>query len=77
MNRKLIVVTAAALFAAGSLAIPAYAEGVKCGGTNRCKGWGSCKSANNACKGQNSCKGKSFTEMSSEAECTAKNGKVL
>ena len=49
--------TAAAIFAAGTFATAAHADGVKCGGVNACKGQSACKGATNSCKGQNACKG--------------------
>jgi len=76
-KRTMMTTTAAAIFAIGTLASPAFAAGVKCVGTNSCKGQSACKSASNACKGQNACKGKGFTEISTAAECTAKGGKVM
>jgi hypothetical protein len=77
MNKRTLITTAAAIFAAGSFVTAAHAAGVHCGGTNACKGQSACKSASNACKGQNACKGKGFTEASSSQECNAKGGKVL
>ena len=76
MNRR-ILLTAAAVFAAGTIGTLAHAETVHCAGTNACKGQSACKGANNACKGLNGCKGEGFTEMGSAAECTAKGGKVI
>ncbi|MBS0219417.1 MAG: hypothetical protein JSR91_01625 [Proteobacteria bacterium] len=77
MNKRMLITTAAAIFAAGTLVTAAHAESVKCGGTNSCKGQSACKSTSNACKGQNDCKGQGFTEMGSSMECTAKGGKVM
>ena len=77
MDKRTMMTTAAAIFAIGTLASPAFAAGVKCAGANSCKGHGACKTASNACKGQNACKGKGFTEASTAAECTAKGGKVM
>jgi len=71
-----IAATAAALFAAGTIAPVAQAEGgVKCTGGNSCKGQSACKSASNACKGQNACKGKGFTTTSTSLECQAVGGR--
>jgi hypothetical protein len=64
MNQRTFLATAAAIFAAGTLATAAHAETTHCGGTN-------------ACKGQSACKGQGFTETSDKASCTAKGGKVL
>jgi hypothetical protein len=77
MNKRTFLVTAASIFAAGTLATVAHAETVHCGGTNACKGQSACKSGNHSCKGQNACKGQGFTEMGTAADCTAKGGKVL
>jgi hypothetical protein len=77
MNKRTLVTTAAALFAAGTFATTAFAAGVKCGGTNACKGQSACKTASSACKGQNACKGQGFTEAGTSQDCTAKGGKVM
>lgn len=77
MTRKTLIATAAAIFAAGSLATTAHAAGVKCSGVNSCKGTSACKTASSSCKGQNSCKGQGFTETTDVATCTAQGGKVL
>ncbi len=77
MTRKTFIATAAAIFAAGTFASAAHAEGVKCGGVNSCKGTSACKTASSACKGQNACKGQGWTEAKTAAECTAAKGKVL
>jgi hypothetical protein len=77
MNKRTLITTAAAIFAAGTFASTAFAAGVKCGASNACKGQSACKSANSACKGQNACKGQGFTEAADAAACTAKGGKVM
>ena len=77
MNKRTLITTAAAIFAATTFVATANAAGVKCGGLNACKGQSACKGTANACKGQNACKGKGFTEISTAAECTAKGGKVM
>ena len=77
MNKRTLITTAAAIFAASTFVTAAHAEGVKCGGANSCKGQSACKSAANSCKGQNACKGQGFTEAGTTVECTAKGGKVL
>jgi len=77
MTKRTLVATAAALFAAGSLATTAHAQTAKCSGVNACKGTSACKSANSACKGQNACKGQGWTEAATAAECTGKGGKVM
>lgn len=75
-SAAVIAVTAAALFATGTVASVAHAEsGIKCIGGNACKGQSACKSASNACKGQNACKGKGFTQTSTSLECTALGGR--
>ena len=73
----LVAATAAAFFAAGTIAhvAPAQAD-VKCIGGNSCKGTSACKSASSACKGQNACKGKGFVSTKDAAACTAAGGKV-
>jgi hypothetical protein len=40
MNKRTLIVTAASIFAVGTFATAAFADGVKCGGTNACKGQG-------------------------------------
>ena len=77
MNKRTLITTAVAVFAAGSFATSAFAAGVKCTGSNACKGQSACKSASSACKGQNACKGQGFTEAADAAACTAKGGKVM
>jgi hypothetical protein len=77
MNKRTLITTAAAIFAAGTFVSPSFAAGVKCSGTNACKGQSACKTASSACKGQNACKGKGFTEASTAQDCTSKGGKVL
>ena len=77
MNKRTLIVTAAAIFAAGTMASTSFAAGVKCTGANACKGQSACKSANSACKGHNACKGQGFTEAADAKECTAKGGKVM
>ena len=63
MNTKIVVATAAALFAAGSIAAAnAQQAPIKCAGIN-------------ACKGQNACKGKGFVETGSTVECTVLKSK--
>ena len=73
MTKRTLVATAAALFAAGTLATVAQAQTTKCSGANACKGTSACKTANNACKGQNACKGTGFTEATKE-ECAKVQG---
>jgi hypothetical protein len=77
MTKQALIATAISIFAAGSFATAAHAEGVKCHGTNACKGQSACKSATNACKGQNACEGQGFTEMKDASACTSAGGKVL
>ena len=75
MDRKLIVSTAAALFAAGTLVTAAHAQGTnKCYGINACKGQSACKSTRTSCKGQNACKGQGITVTATTLECTASSG---
>jgi hypothetical protein len=77
MTKRTLVATAAAIFAASTFATAAYADGVKCGGTNACKGQSACKSGASSCKGQNACKGQGFTEAADAAACGKAGGKVL
>lgn len=74
-----IAATAAALFAMGTVAAPAYAAdaGVKCAGTNSCKGTSECKTASSECKGHNACKGQGWVTMKTADACTAAGGKVV
>ncbi len=71
MNKKAIVATAAAVFAAGTFVATSASAKVQCPGANACKGQSACKSSANACKGQNACKGKGFTETTTSIECQA------
>jgi hypothetical protein len=79
MNSKIVIATAAALFAAGSIAAANAQSTIKCAGTNACKGQSSCKSAqlSSSCKGQNACKGQGWTPVKNNLECTVKNGKIV
>jgi hypothetical protein len=77
MNKQTLRV-AAALFAVGSIVSAANAQGsVKCTGINACKGQSSCMTSSSSCKGLNNCKGQGWSETASDAQCTAKGGKVL
>ncbi len=77
MTRKTLIATAAALFAAGTFASAAHADGVKCSGANSCKGTSACKTASSACKGMNACKGQGWTEAANADACTKAGGKVM
>lgn len=76
-----LATAAAALFSAAVVpavhADEAGSKSVKCMGINACKGQSKCATAENACAGQNSCKGHGWLPAPSEAECTAKGGKVV
>ncbi|WP_119420411.1 BufA2 family periplasmic bufferin-type metallophore [Desertibaculum subflavum] len=73
----LVAATAAAFFAAGTIAAvsPARAD-VKCVGANACKGTSACKTASSACKGRNACKGQGWVSTKDEAACKAAGGKA-
>ena len=78
MQKKTIIATAAALFAASTFAATmANAQNATkdCKGVNACKGQSACKSATNACKGQNACKGKGWVSVTSAMECTVLQSK--
>ena len=78
MTKKSIIATAAALFAAGTIATAANAQsGVKCAGVNACKGQSSCKGGSSACKGQNACKGQGWTQAGNTLECQVQGGRVV
>jgi len=77
MTSKTLIATAAAIFAAGSFASAAHADGVKCTGANSCKGTSACKTASSACKGLNACKGQGWTEAASADACAKAGGKVM
>lgn len=77
MNRRLLALTAASVFAASGMLVSAHAETVKCAGINACKGQSSCQSAKNGGNGQNACKGQGWSESSSASECTGKGGKAM
>ena len=74
MDKKFIISTAAALFAAGTLATAAHAQSTnKCYGVNACKGQSACKrSYRTSCKGQNACKGQGMSSTGTTLECTAR-----
>ena len=75
MDRKFIISTAAALFAAGTLATAAHAQSTnKCYGVNACKGQSACASYRTSCKGKNACKGQGMTVTGTTLECTARGG---
>ena len=40
MHKRTLIIAAASVFAAGTFATSAFADGVKCGGANACKGQG-------------------------------------
>ena len=84
MQKKIIIATAAALFAASTFAANAQTPSSPatgpvaskdCKGVNACKGQSACKSASNACKGQNDCKGKGWVSVTSAFECTVLQSK--
>ena len=77
MTKRTLVATAAALFAAGTLATAVQAQTTKCSGANACKGTSACKTANSACKGQNACKGQGWTSTTDVVSCTTRGGKVV
>jgi hypothetical protein len=78
MNKRTLITTAAAIFAAGTFATAAHAEGVKCAGANACKGQSACKGGSaSPGKGMNSCKGQGWAETADAKECAAKGGKVM
>ena len=78
MNKRTLITTAAAIFAAGTFATAAHAEGVKCAGANACKGQSACKGGSaSPGKGMNSCKGQGWAEAADAKECAAKGGKVM
>jgi len=75
MNSKLIVSTAAALFAAGTIATATHAQTTnKCYGINACKGQSSCSSYKTSCKGKNACKGQGMVVTGTVLECNAQGG---
>ena len=77
MTKQTLIATAAAIFAAGTFASAAHADGVKCSGVNSCKGTSACKTASSACKGMNACKGQGWTEAADAGACTKSGGKVI
>jgi hypothetical protein len=74
-HRRLLVASAAALFAAALASVASADDGVKCGGINSCKGTSACKTANSACKGQNACTGQGWTSTTDVVSCTTRGGK--
>jgi hypothetical protein len=78
MNKRTLITTAAAIFAAGTFATAAHAEGVKCAGANACKGQSACKGGSaSPGKGMNSCKGQGWADAKDAAACSAAGGKVM
>ncbi len=79
MNKRTMITTAAAIFAAGTLvSTAAFADGVKCAGANACKGQSACKGGTaSPGKGQNSCKGQGWAEVSDAGACAKAGGKVM
>ena len=77
MTKRTVFATAAAIFAAGTFATAAHADGVKCSGANACKGQSACKMGASSCKGQNACKGQGFTQTTDVTSCSAQGGKVI
>ena len=82
INKRILVATAAAAFAAGTFATALHAQpepkGTSvCGGINACKGQSACKINGNSCKGINACKGQGWLETKSVLECEALGGKPL
>ncbi len=78
MTKRTLIATAAAIFAAGTFATAAHADGgVKCSGANACKGQSACKGNASPGKGQNACKGQGFTETKDAVSCTNQGGKVM
>ena len=76
MTKRTIIATAVSIFAAGTFATAAHADGVKCSGVNACKGQSACKGAANSCKGQNACKGQGWVSVKSALECQAAGGSM-
>lgn len=75
MDKRFIVSTAAALFAAGTIATAAQGQATnKCYGVNSCKGQSACNSTRTSCKGRNVCKGKGISVTGTTLECTAIGG---
>ena len=83
--KKSIVMAAATVFAAGTLAAsiasaqtpssPSFGDtSLACKGINACKGQSACKSAANACKGQNGWQGQVCSAAMSRLECQAAGG---
>ena len=72
MTKRTVIVTAAAIFAAGTFATAAHADGVKCTGVNSCKGQSACKMGSSSCKGQNACKGQGWTQTTDVVSCTSR-----
>ena len=87
MQKKIIIASAAALFAAGTIAASAQTiqspsgsgtVNKDCKGVNACKGQSACKGGSaSPGKGMNSCKGQGWAEAKDAAACTAAGGKVM
>jgi len=75
MNKRTMITTAAAVFAASTFMAASASASVVCAGGNACKGQSACKGGGHACKGQNACKGKGFVNTSSTTECTVLKSK--
>jgi hypothetical protein len=76
-HRRLLVASAAALFAVAVAPDASAGGGVKCRGVNSCKGTSACKTATSSCKGQNSCKGMGWSEVATRDDCVSRGGKVF
>jgi hypothetical protein len=75
MNKRMLISTAAAVFAATTFVAASASAQIKCTGANACKGQSACKSGNHSCKGQNACKGQGFVNTRSTLECNALKAK--
>jgi hypothetical protein len=76
-HRRLLIASAAALFATALTSVASAGNDVKCRGINSCKGTSACKTAASSCKGQNSCKGLGWSKVATRDECTSRGGTVF
>ncbi len=77
MTKRTVFATAAAIFAAGSFATAAHADGVKCSGANSCNSELIDVLATRVVGMQVRPTASGWTETTDVASCTAQGGKVL
>ena len=78
MNKRTLITTAAAIFAASTFATAAFADGVKCSGTQRLQGPERLQGRQQRLQGPECLQGPGLHRGRRTAQdCTAKGGKVM